>query len=323
MSGRYYAAGVEEALHLLSGGGCYRPGCGEPTIRFEGDLPKKNVVVAHIHAFEDKGPRAIPTMPMPERNKFHNLILLCIPCHDIVDHDVTKYPASLLKKWKADRESKPKGSLSGLRNLDRDSLERMLNNAMTGLHQDMTEVAAMFPELARLLKDVIGHVPRLDPESISMLHEAAIKLGGLEDHAPMLAAAARKLDLPDHASVLAMAARRLDLPDYAPLLIQAAKMLSSLPDTVNQLHAATRNLPDLQHQARALDAAVERYDQKISELNSATKSAAGMVREAREMPSQNLSVRVSDWYWKALLFGWAGWVVVILIAVLYAANNGS
>lgn len=82
MANREYKAGVVEALHLLSGGSCYYPGCGEPTIRFRDGTPKKNVVVAHIHALEDNGPRAIKTMPIPERNSYPNLMLLCHPSTD-------------------------------------------------------------------------------------------------------------------------------------------------------------------------------------------------------------------------------------------------
>ena len=173
MANREYKAGVVEALHLLSGGSCYYPGCGEPTIRFRDGTPKKNVVVAHIHALEDNGPRAIKAMPIPERNSYPNLILLCHPCHGIVDQDVHNHPAALLKQWKANREKKPRGSLAGLRNLDQAKMETLLNDAMSEVREDMATVASNFPELAQLLRGVIEHLPQLDPKSIALLHDSA------------------------------------------------------------------------------------------------------------------------------------------------------
>ncbi len=307
---RYYSAGTEEALHLLSGGGCYRPGCGEPTIRFDNGAPKKNVEVAHIHAFEKNGPREIPTMSKRDRNSFANLVLLCGICHKVVDGDEKRYPAVLLKQWKADRESKPRGSLAGLRDLDRDSMEKLLDDAMADLREEMVKVAQMFPELAELLRNIIEGVPPLDPDSVGALSVAARQLG-LPDHAPQLAMAARQLGLPDYAPQLAAAARSLALQDTAPQLAQAARSLEGLPDL-----------------AYLLKGLIQQLDQRISALGSAADSisdSAGEVEAATDglTASQlpNFVVRHSDRYWQAMLFGWAGWGVVLLIAVIYVMNT--
>ena len=342
MANREYKAGVVEALHLLSGGSCYYPGCGEPTIRFRDGVPKKNVVVAHIHALEDNGPRAIKTMPIPERNVFPNLILLCHPCHDIVDQDVNNYPAALLKQWKADREKEPRGSLAGLRYLDQTKMEDLLDNAMSKVREDMTTVASTFPELAQLLRGVMEHLPHLDPKSISLLHDAATDLRGLPDSALLLEGATRHLsDLPDGALLLEGATRHLsDLPDGALLLHEAADKLSALPDYASTLHDAADklvNLPDyatyLEHvsatwertisnSATQLSEAVQRLESVIPAIPAQAPSAAPR-SSAVAQTSASEPVK-PEWYWKGMVAGWVGWVcfgLTMLTVWLNAKGN--
>lgn len=166
MSGkRNYTEGVKAALHVMSGGGCYRPECSEPAIRFVDGVPEINLEIAHIHALERGGAREIPEMTIAERNAFSNLIWLCGPCHKRVDAYELVYPARLLKEWKRDRERKPLGSLAGLRDLDRASMEELLRNTMAEIRDDMVAFAEKFPELARLLRETIERLPSLDPES--------------------------------------------------------------------------------------------------------------------------------------------------------------
>ncbi|MEU4117830.1 HNH endonuclease [Kitasatospora sp. NPDC028055] len=46
---------------------------------------------AHIVAVRDDGPRGDPSMPLSERNSYHNMILLCPAHHVIVDRENGRY----------------------------------------------------------------------------------------------------------------------------------------------------------------------------------------------------------------------------------------
>jgi hypothetical protein len=65
-----YPEGVKAALYVMSGGGCYRPGCGKSAIWFVGGVPEINLQSSHIHALEPGGPRKIKGMSLAERNAF-------------------------------------------------------------------------------------------------------------------------------------------------------------------------------------------------------------------------------------------------------------
>lgn len=82
---RNYSSGTVAGLLTLARGGCYWPGCNEPTVRMVQGDPVQNLQIAHIRALEDNGPRAITTWTEAERNHFSNLILLCNVHHKVVD----------------------------------------------------------------------------------------------------------------------------------------------------------------------------------------------------------------------------------------------
>lgn len=63
--------------------------------------PEKNVAqIAHIVASSETGPRADPTIPSGERDRYANLILLCAYHHNIVDGQPNTYSIEDLKAWK-------------------------------------------------------------------------------------------------------------------------------------------------------------------------------------------------------------------------------
>jgi hypothetical protein len=303
MSTRDYPEGIKAALHVMSGGGCYLPECGEPSIRFVDGVPEKNLQIAHIHALERNGPREIRQMSIAERNSFPNLILLCGPCHKRVDADEQTYPARLLKEWKRDRERQALGSLAGLRDLDVAGMEDLLSRAMTQLRQDMTAFTDTFPELASLLRETISGLPSLDPESLHLLDRAAAQLA-LPDYAPMMHTAAARLDLPDYGSMIWEAAARLDLPDYAPMLAQAASDL----DLTHQVPLMRDTANDLADTVRTLTASV-------SKINAAAPGAVTYQDETvaiRYIP--RLLVR-------AAVIGWIGAALAILLIYLHVKGH--
>lgn len=303
MSARDYAEGIKTALHVLSGGGCYRPECGEPSIRFVDEVPEKNLQIAHIHALEKNGPREDPEMSISKRNSFPNLILLCGPCHKRVDADVQTYPAWLLKEWKHDRERQARGSLVGLRDLDVAGMEDLLSRAMTKLRQDMTAIANTFPELASLLRETIAGLPALDPESIHLLDSAASQLA-LPDYVPMMHSAAARLELPDYAGMIAQAARRLDLPDYAPMLAKAAQQL----DLAHQVPLMRDTANDLADTVRTLTTSV-------SQINATAQGAAtyqGETVAVRYIPRTLV---------RATVVGWIGSALAVLLIYLHVKGH--
>lgn len=62
--------------------------------------------VAHIHAYEDDGPRPDVTMSMYDRNRYPNLLLLCPNHHSLVDKQPATYTTDMLRRWKRETERK-------------------------------------------------------------------------------------------------------------------------------------------------------------------------------------------------------------------------
>ena len=95
-------------LWAKAAGRCSMPKCPkkkliEPTE----DLPSSQDVFgqnAHIVAEEPGGPRGDSVLPIKERNRYPNLILLCKTHHEMVDQDVTAWPIEKLHQVKADHE---------------------------------------------------------------------------------------------------------------------------------------------------------------------------------------------------------------------------
>jgi len=62
--------------------------------------------VAHIHAYEDDGPRANPKLSLLQRNSYPNLLLLCPNHHSLIDKQPDTYPAEMLREWKREIENR-------------------------------------------------------------------------------------------------------------------------------------------------------------------------------------------------------------------------
>jgi hypothetical protein len=266
---RRYPEGVRATLHVMCGGGCYRQECGEPAIRFVDGVPVINLEIAHIHALDDNGPRAVWGMTEPERNAISNLIWVCKTCHERIDADEDTYTAAVLKEWKRHREAQPLGRLSGLRDLDRAGMDELLRDATAEIRADMAAFTQAFPDLAALLRENIEGLPSLDPDSIEMLSAAALRLD-LPEYAPLMHTAAARLDLPDFAPMVHSSASSLELPDYAPMLLSAARELD-LPGQVPELRRTTDSLRDT---TKDLRQAAQAASSAARDLQSAVYEAA-------------------------------------------------
>ncbi len=108
-------AGDRAALVDAASGTCHNPACTEPLIVWRDGKPITNFEVAHIRdelqpidPHGDVGWRYWPADELTQdaRNAFQNLLLLCPPCHKLVDRvDPRSYSVELLHQWKKTAES--------------------------------------------------------------------------------------------------------------------------------------------------------------------------------------------------------------------------
>jgi hypothetical protein len=93
-------------LFQKSGNRCAFPGCSQELTYPEApaDDPVVLSEVAHIVAHTQDGPRGDYPLPLEERDKYDNLILLCEQHHNIVDDQPHTYPVERLRQIKADHE---------------------------------------------------------------------------------------------------------------------------------------------------------------------------------------------------------------------------
>ena len=105
---------TKDVLRTLSGNQCAYPGCKkalvEPATQESAALV--NADICHIYAVSTKGPRGKTGLTEKELNSPGNLILLCPNHHRLVDSQHETYPATTLKKWKREHESKVQELLS-------------------------------------------------------------------------------------------------------------------------------------------------------------------------------------------------------------------
>ncbi|WP_303819743.1 HNH endonuclease signature motif containing protein [Ruminococcus flavefaciens] len=107
---------IKKQLCANVGGKCSNPNCRKPTTWPDYTGTKSDSIgeAAHIYAASiEDGPRLKPTMSADEIKHISNGIWLCSNCHTMVDRDVQRFPAELLKKWKQDAEYAQYCEISG------------------------------------------------------------------------------------------------------------------------------------------------------------------------------------------------------------------
>lgn len=97
------AVQIQLKLWVNAGGRCEFFGHNEPLFRDGLTLHETNYSnIAHIVAWSEKGPRGDDVLPLADRNKFDNLMLVCTKHHTLIDskEHVGEYPTQLLREQK-------------------------------------------------------------------------------------------------------------------------------------------------------------------------------------------------------------------------------
>jgi len=158
-----------------------------------------------------------------DRNDFKNLLLLCYVHHRTIDGSRwQQYTVEMLKGWKSERESSKSSALQTLHDITEDRLQGLIIGALkdrndqiavtlTRLERNDAQAASLLREMADELAALRGRGSILDPDAVSMLDDAAHRLGHLSDTASWLEDAAQRLGhLQDTAVMLQDAADRLE-----------------------------------------------------------------------------------------------------------------
>lgn len=84
---------------------CEFSGCNQPLWKSKVTQDIVNVAQkAHIYAFSEDGPRGHEAILADQLNNFGNLMLVCDPCHKLIDRDESKFTAALLREMKRSHE---------------------------------------------------------------------------------------------------------------------------------------------------------------------------------------------------------------------------
>lgn len=174
---------------------CSRPGCAARTV-FPKESSNQGAIVvgkaAHICAASPGGKRYDPKQTEAERRHISNGIWLCSVCHDVVDQDEVRYPADLLRSWKAEHE----GSLK--RDQDPAPLPLITIRSYPGLILPQSKPISISGEQAQRFRDhdlIVQNVGRrkimaltleaLLPESVTSGAVAKSPVGVTVQHGPV------------------------------------------------------------------------------------------------------------------------------------------
>jgi hypothetical protein len=102
-------ASVELSLVAKSAGRCEFRGCNKflyahPLTGDPGNFAEN----AHIVAFRERGPRGRDGERPGDIDSIENLMLLCAPCHHLIDTNTLKYPRAVLESHKREHETRIK-----------------------------------------------------------------------------------------------------------------------------------------------------------------------------------------------------------------------
>jgi hypothetical protein len=278
--------------------------------------------VAHIRGLNRESARFDESVPVPERNSFGNLLLLCKPHHDLVDSKALekKYPKETLIAWKVAREGEYAGDLLELGAVTEDTLKKWMTEAVIDTRYEIATAFdrledvgdALITALRQAVLDFFD-LPYLDPEDIRSLQYTATVFERIPDYADALYHSAHDLR---------------HLPDTTDILFGVTSQLKNLPDTADILFYAAEaikeaGLDEFTRHARNVKSSASELAEASGDLSSATQSIESMmeivavIRETSGRLERAASaVRPSSsWSWRAFWWGTAV-CAIFVIAVL-------
>ncbi len=200
---RYIPEDILRALIARSGGYCQNPKCNCNLFPFMADGTYKNIKeAAHIIPFSSDGPRGSEKR-LDTSDDFLNIILLCPTCHTLIDKFPERYPASMLREWKENHETRLKQCFSTPVFKDKKDLRQVIlpifteNKALwvtygpSSLSKDsiLTDAAEMWnqavlktilPNNRTLLAILRANSHLLTKKEIELVEQFAIHKDGLE-----------------------------------------------------------------------------------------------------------------------------------------------
>jgi hypothetical protein len=117
-------------LWVCAGGRCEFLGCNEPLLRDGLTLQETNYSnIAHIVAWSTDGARGDDPLPLADRNRFGNLMLVCTKHHKLIDSEehAQEYPKELLHEHKSLHEDRI-ASVTAYQPESKTSIVRMKSN---------------------------------------------------------------------------------------------------------------------------------------------------------------------------------------------------
>lgn len=164
-------------LFAFSGNRCAFPGCEHELLDTDGDFVAQT---CHICAAEPAGPRFDASMTNDERRSQSNLLLMCHKHHKKTDN-VALYPVSVMRKMKADHETKWRDAIATFPvDVDSPEFEAAVNDAIASAISDPTDrVTLKLPEtLDRFVAAIYGDdfEPWQREVELSAMHAAMMRL---------------------------------------------------------------------------------------------------------------------------------------------------
>jgi hypothetical protein len=108
-----FSTEVKRALAARVGGICSNPECLAPTSGPQDD-PARTLnlgVTAHITAASPGGPRYDPSLSPEDRCSAPNGIWLCQNCAKLIDNDLLRFPAEVLRDWRTRSEHRARSTI--------------------------------------------------------------------------------------------------------------------------------------------------------------------------------------------------------------------
>ena len=102
---RPFSRETSRSLCVRVGTVCSNRACRAPTMDVaQGDSPAIEGRAIAIHALVPGGPRYDAAQTEDERRSIHNAVWLCGACAALVESDEVRFPAPVLRAWRADSE---------------------------------------------------------------------------------------------------------------------------------------------------------------------------------------------------------------------------